>query len=393
MANQTLTDMTLQKLQPQNGKQFETWDAKLPGFGVRVSANGAKSFVLMYRHGGRARRLTLGRYPVLGLADARRLAHKALAKIAEGADPVAEKREEAARRASVFPSVVEEFVRLHCSRHNRANTAKETERLLRAEFVSKWRKREVQSITKVDVIRIIDAIVDRGSPSGAHHALAAIRKLFNWCVERGLIESSPCAGLKSPAKLTARDRVLSDREIARVWRASTQVGYPVGAITQLLILTGQRRGEVAGMRWSDIDLNEMLWTLPSELTKNARPHQVPLTSEVCKIIASLPQVDDLYVFPARSSKQQPFMGFNKGKLRLDAAAEVDGWTFHDLRRTAATGMAQLGVAPHVVERVLNHVSGTFGGVAGIYNRFGYLPEMRSALEAWETKVLSELLKQ
>jgi integrase len=391
MARQTLTDIALQKLQPVDGRQTETWDAKMPGFGVRVSPSGTKSFVLMYRHSGRPRRLTIGRYPVLSLADARKLAQKALAKIAEGADPVAEKQSQAERNLDVFAVVVDEFVRLHCNRHNRENSARETERLLKVEFVPKWRKRDIKTIAKADVIRVIDAIVERGSPGAAHHAFAAIRKLFNWCVERGLIDASPCAGLKSPTKQKPRDRVLSDDELASVWRAATQVGYPVGPITQLLILTGQRRGEVAGMRWSDIDLKEALWTLPGELTKNARPHQVPLSQEASRIISSLPQLDDLYVFPARGRKQQPFMGFNKGKLRLDAASGVEEWTFHDLRRTAATGMAQLGVPPHVVERVLNHVSGTFGGVAGIYNRFGYLPEMRAAMEAWDARV-SDLLK-
>ena len=179
---------------------------------------------------------------------------------------------------------------------------------------------------------------------------------------------------------------MSDEELCLVWRAATQVGYPVGPITQLLILTGQRRGEVAGMRWPDINLAAKLWSIPGELTKNGRPHQIPLSPEAIRILSSLPQTDDMFVFPARGQKPQPFMGFNKGKLRLDVASGVEGWTFHDLRRTAATGMAQLSVAPHVVERVLNHVSGTFSGVAGIYNRFGYLSEMRDALDAWDARV-------
>lgn len=390
MAKQMLTEILLQKLQPSEGRQIEVWDAKIPGFGVRVSQSGTKSFVLVYRHEGRARRLTLGRYPPLGLANARKLAHNALSRLAGGLDPIAEKEAQRQRDNNLFPSVVDEFVRLHCARHNRANTAKETERLLRAEFLPKWRKRDVRSISKVDVNRAMDAIIDRGSPSAAHHAFAAIRKFFNWCVERGLIEVSPCLGLKNPTKPKSRDRVLADNELVRVWRAATQVGYPVGPITQLLILTGQRRGEVAGMRWPDLDLDEKLWSIHGEMTKNGRPHQVPLSPEAVRILSSLPQIDDTFVFPARGDKPQPFMGFNKGKLRLDATSQVEGWTFHDLRRTGATGMAQLGVPPHIVERVLNHASGTFGGVAGIYNRFAYLPEMREALDTWDEKVTSLL---
>ena len=390
MAQHALTDIMVQRLKPDEARQFELWDAKLPGFGVRVSSKGTKSFVLVYRHGGRARRMTIGRYPMLGLADARKLAQTALSKIGQGVDPVAEKEAAKVRNDNLFPAVVDEFVRVHCSRHNRANTAKETERLLRVEFERKWRKRDLHSIGKVDVNRILDGIVDRGSPGAAAHAFAAIRKLFNWCVERGLIDVSPCLGLKSPARIGARERVLDDQELRAVWRASVQVGYPVGPIVQLLILTAQRRGEVAGMRWTDLDLEVCLWTIPGELTKNGRSQQVPLCPRAVDIISSLPQLDEVFVFPARGVKSQAFGGFNKGKLRLDAASGVSGWTFHDLRRTAATGMARLEVPPHVVERVLNHVSGTFAGVAGIYNRFAYLPEMRKGLETWDNHIKAML---
>ena len=200
MTRQTLTDLSLQKLQPIEGRQIEAWDAKIPGFGVRVSPSGTKSFVLVYRHDGRARRLTLGRFPILGLAEARKLAHKALSQLAGGTDPIAEKEAQRDRSSNLFPAVVDEFVRLHCARHNRVNTAKETERLLRVEFLPKWRKRDVSSISKIDINRAMDKIMERGSPGAAHHAFAAIRKFFNWCVERGLVEVSPCMGLKNPAK-------------------------------------------------------------------------------------------------------------------------------------------------------------------------------------------------
>lgn len=263
MTRQALTDLTLQKLQPLEGRQIETWGAKIPGFGVCVSPSGTKSFVLVYRHGGRARRMTLGRFPILGLAEARKLAHKALSQLAGGTDPIADKEAHRQRDSNWFPAVLDEFIRLHCARHNRANTAKETERLLRTEFLPKWRKRDVRSITKVDINWSIDGILERGSPGAAQHAFAAVRKFFNWCVERGLLEVSPCMGMKNPTKPKSRDWVLSDEELRLVWRAATQVGYPVGPITQLLILTGQRRGEVAGMRWPDLDLADKLCRSPA----------------------------------------------------------------------------------------------------------------------------------
>lgn len=158
---------------------------------------------------------------------------------------------------------------------------------------------------------------------------------------------------------------------------------------QLLMLTGQRRGEVAAMAWADIDLGKAVWTIPADKTKNAKPHAVPLSTTAVAIIAALPRsVGSPFVFPARGKPQKSYSGYSKGKRELDAAAKLKDWTLHELQRTAATGMARLGVAPHVVERVLNHVSGTFAGVAGVYNRFRYEDEMRDALGQWEKYLLA-----
>jgi len=214
---QPLTDLFLRKLKSGEDR-IEVWDAKLPGFGVRVSPAGTKSFVLLYRFRGTPRRLTLGRYPVLGLGEARDLAKEVLHQVARRVDPKQEKEEVAATH--VFEDVVEEFIRVHCERHNRERTRKETARLLRADFVSRWKRRDVRDIARKDVLEVLDAIVERGSPIGANHALAAIRKCFNWCVERGVIENNPCSAIKKPAKSETRDRVLSDEELRSIWRAT-----------------------------------------------------------------------------------------------------------------------------------------------------------------------------
>ena len=384
-----LTDVLLRKMKPPETGRTEHYDGRLPGLGVRVSAQGTKTFFVLYREGRAFRRMSLGRYPLLSLAEARKKAQEALRKAADGEDPQAGRR--AARQAPSdrFKDVVTTFLEMHCGRYNRASTAKETERLLRNKFEPHLGDLSVGEIRKADILSILDRIEASGTQSEARHAFAALRKFFNWCVERGLIEQSPCLAIRTPSKPSSRDNVVPDDQLRDIFRAAVVQGWPYGTIVQLLALTAQRRGEVVGMRWEELDLDKGLWNMPGERTKNHRGHTVPLTPRLVAIIRSLPQIDDSpFVFPARGKPDQPYSGYSKGKRMLDAACGHHGWTLHDLRRTAATGMAGAGIAPHVVERVLNHTSGTFGGVAGIYNRFGYLDEMRQALEAWEARLIA-----
>ena len=363
-------------------------DGKLPGFGVRVSSNGLKVFYLTYRFAGQSRRMILGRYPYKTLAAARADAHTAIGQIASGIDPqkTISDEPEAAAKSLTFAKTLDQFIQLYCSQHNRPSTAAETERVLRSVFLTDWQNRDISAVSRQDVLSILDAIVARGAPSAAIHAYAAIRKFFTWSVERDLIDTSPCLHLKPPAKKQSRERVLSDDEIVALWKASVIEGYPFGAIFQLLLLTGQRRGEVVGMRWSEIDLKQGVWTIPGARTKNGKAHSVPLTPRVPAILKLLPRFESEFVFPARGKPEQSYSGYSKGKRALDAAAALHDWTLHDLRRTAATGMAELGVPPHVVEKILNHSTGTFAGVAGVYNRFEYRSEMRSALRLWAAHV-------
>ncbi len=185
---------------------------------------------------------------------------------------------------------------------------------------------------------------------------------------------------------------MEDSELVAIWTGIEDQGFPYEAIVKLLMLTGQRRGESVNMQWQHLNLEERYWSLPKEMTKSNRPHTVRLSGLAMKVITSLPHRHETCLFPATGSTTTTFSGFGKCKQRLDAASGVEKWTLHDLRRTAATGMAQLCIPPHVVEKVLNHSSGTFAGVAGVYNRFGYLPEMREALETWE-RHLTERLEQ
>ena len=384
MASQLLTDVLIRNLKPVHGRQIDVFDSKVPGFALRVSPV-AKTFTLLYRVGRRARRMTLGRYPLLPLAEARARAEKALRDVSAGLDPGALKTAARVQYSErLFPTVAEDFIERHAKR--KTKTWRETERLLKREFVPIWRHRLIHDITKQDVNRVLDGIVERGAPVGANGALAAIRKLFNWAIERGYVRASPCAGTQRPSKVSSRERVLTPKELIAVWRAAVAYPYPFGPVVQLLILTVQRRGEVIGMRWSELDLEQGLWTIPPQRTKSNRQHQIPLSSAAVTLLEALPRLHDELVFPARGNPNQPSSGFSKWKRALDRASNTSGWRIHDLRRSASTKLAEMGVAPHIIERILNHQQGQLGGVAGVYNRFAYLPEMRAALEKWAAEL-------
>jgi integrase len=380
MPSVIFSDLFLKRLKPNPSGQFQRFDKKTPGLGIRVSPGGTKAFVLCYRVARRNRRLALGRYPTMSLSEARERAREGLGQVARGIDPANEKS--LARdtyQSSLFPTVLDDFIENYAKRKTRS--WRETDRILHQEFVAVWRKLPITQITRHTMNSVLDAIVKRGTPSAANHAFAAIRRFFNWCVERGHLDHSPCIGMKAPSKVVSRDRVLKDEELAAIWLAAEKMGWPFGSLVQLLILTGQRRNEISGLCWQHLDLDQGLWTQPAEGNKSARVHVVPLSPLASQIIRSLPRVHDKFVFPARG-KDNPISGFSKWKRKLDELSGVRNWTLHDLRRTAATGMAALSVPPHIVELVLNHQSGTLGGIAGIYNRFQYLEERRQALERW-----------
>jgi integrase len=382
MAKQRLTDTTIRNLKPEPGKQYERWDSDVTGLGVRVSPQGTKSFVFVYRLGTRQRRMTVGQYPGLSLKEARSKAREYRQLVFQGRDPAEEKKDQR-RNVFAFDEFVRHFIQTYGKPKNR--TWEESERLLARYFVKVWRKRDIRQIKKADVTNVIDAIVAQGNPTSANRAFAQIRKLFNWAVERGYLESSPCQGLKAPAKSNSRERVLSDDEIAAIWTAAERMDYPFGTVVKLLLLTGQRRDEVASMRWDEIDLDDGLWTLPADRNKSNRAHVVPLTPQAIAILKNVPRAHEVLVFPARG-RDNSVSGFSKWKRKLDTLSGVSDWTLHDIRRTVSTGLAELGVRIEVTERILNHKTGALGGVAGIYNRFGYLAEVRAALESWSDHV-------
>jgi integrase len=380
MKRYPLTDFAIRNFSTSRESREEFWDDRLPGFGVRVSPSGNKSFALLYRLAGRSRRATLGQYPEMSLADARRLARRTLNAAAAGQDL----RDEiaAAQRTHKFDQVLDTYLSVHCAQHNRPSSLRETAGQLRGKFLPYWHSRHIGELTKADITSILDKLVLNGTPSAANHAFAAIRTFFNWCLQRGLIATSPVTGMRQPTKSVTRERVLTEHELKTVWQAAAKLGYPFGSVVQLLLLTGQRRGELAGMAWNQLDLDAASWLLPAALTKSNRSHLLPLSKTAVHIIKQVPRQSPIFVFPARTRPDLSLRGFTRLKDEFNAIVQIENWTLHDLRRTAATYLARLGVQPYVVERILNHTSGTFSGVTGIYNRHAYVEEMRTALETW-----------
>jgi len=279
-------------------------------------------------------------------------------------------------------SVIDLFIERYARPKNR--TWRDTRNLFARNVTPVWGHRQIDTITKKDVNLLLVEICERGSPLTSNRVHSAVRKFFNWCVEEDLIAASPAHGVRPKARETQRDRVVSDTELPKIWAACDEIGWPFGPLVQLLALTGQRRSEVAQMFWAELDLDQGMWSIPRERSKNDRANEVPLSTPALEIIKGLPRYGDL-VFTVTG--MTPVSGFPRAKRRLDELSGVTDWRFHDLRRTAATGMARMAVPPHVIEKVLNHSSGSVSGVAAIYNRYGYLDEKRAALDEWAQHVV------
>ena len=357
-------------------------DAHMPGLYLVIQPSGAKSWAVRYRHQGQTRKHTLGSYPAIDLKAARQLGARALRGAAEGRDPGREKAQVRSARIDSIEHVAAQFIERHCKRSNRPRTAQETERLLRLHVLPRWKGRKISEITRRDVLDVIDRVIDDGAPIAANRVLAAVRKMLNWAVARDIITASPCAGVKPPTPERSRDRKLSDDELRLVWLAGEQVGWPFGPLIHLLILTGQRRDEVAKMEWREVDIEHQLWTLPRERVKNNEPHEVPLSSAAIAILSGVPQIGGHFVLT--TSGKVPSSNYSKSKHQLDALLppNMPPWRLHDLRRTVASGMARLGINLPVIEKVLNHASGSFAGIVGVYQRHSFADEKRRALEAW-----------
>ena len=406
MPNQSITLRTIQSVTPDPHRDIYVWDPRLKGFGLRITPRGAQSFVFQYRvDGGPARRKTIG--PVGSPwtpATARKEAERLLVQVYQGIDPVEAKREAKRKKETLnFRTYSERFVELYL-KPNWRGTWGSAQSTINNVFIPSWGNRPVHEITRADIVKVLDEYSDRPARRKEIHSL--LRKFFNWATDRQDIDFSPLAGMKAPKAVPSRRRVLSDDEVVALWRATENSGWPWGPFVRMLILTMQRRQEVAEMDWSEIDLNARRWTLPADRAKNDQEHVIPLTSLALAELQLLGPKRKGLVFTTTGTT--PVSGFFKGRAALHkdmiaylkakqveeggdpAEVEVPNWRLHDIRRTGATHLQSLRVPVEVTESVLNHISGTRAGVAGIYNRYRYDDEKRTALDAWDAKLQSLL---
>jgi integrase len=393
MPRKKLTDLFVDRLRPPAKGREEYFDTTFPALALRVTDTGHKSWSLFYRAAGRQRRYTIGAYPAFDPAAARKAASAALHRVEAGGDPAEEKRQ---RRlgpkpaADDFASVAREYLERQVKKNTAASTYKETARILEMDVIPEWGKRPIGTIVRRDVTALVDKKAAAGAEVQANRILARLRTLFGWAVEKDRIASNPCDGLKPPTKEQSRDRVLGDSEIKLFWEGCDELAWPFGPLFKLLLLTAQRRDEVASMEWDEVNLETGVWSIPKTKAKNGVGHEVQLSREAVEILSALPRIAGGLVFTTNG--KTPVSGFSRAKERIDGfmaagvGREIDPWILHDLRRTATTGMAALKIPPHVVDRILNHTSGTIRGVAAVYNRHQYGEERRDALAAWGRSV-------
>jgi integrase len=377
-----------------------------------VQPSGVKSWALRYRRSsdGKAIKHTIGSYPAITLKAARAAATELRAEIERGADPHGAKvlaRHRATEVDDAFEVVARRYITDHQFRNKRSwewtarmlglvvdgtaepgkcpplavvrdgSTSRKRHR--RISLVDRWGSRRIGDIADTDIIKVLDQI-SGDAPVMANRLHAVLSAFFSWARSKRLVSANPCIGLERPAEERSRDRVLGDDELRRVWLAAGELGHPYAGIVKLLILTGQRRNEIADLHWSEIDLEERLLRLPAARTKNGKPHDVPLSALSLATIAGIPHLIDAdRVFTRR---RKPITAFGWLKLKIDEASNVSDWTLHDLRRTMASGLQRLGVRLEVTEAVLNHRSGSMAGIVGVYQRHDYGAEKRDALARW-----------
>jgi integrase len=381
-----LTDVRVQSLKPKT-KRYEVWDSAAPGFGVRVTPKGVKSFVYLYRFDGLPRRMTLGRYPKLSLAKARMQYAAAKATLEEeGTDPgqsLVSKRA-ASRLAPTVSQLVDEYIEKWAMPRKRS--WKEDKRLLEHDVVPSLGRKKAATVTRRDIRLLLDGIIDRGAPITANRVLAVVRKMFRFAVSRDIVPSNPCEAIEAPAKESSRERVLSESELKTVWNGlqskELSMSEPVKMALRLMLVTGQRKGEVVSARWNEIDLKAGWWTIPPEKAKNGLPHRVPLSPLALTLLKEIRELsgDSQFLLPSsQGDKSIRDDAVSKAVRRNEAQLKVAHFTPHDLRRTAASHMASSGISRLVISKILNHVD---RGVTAVYDRHSYDREKRTALNAW-----------
>lgn len=378
---------SLDALKAKKGQsQVDYWDKSFSYFGLRVSGTGRKTWNVMYVHQGRLRRMTLGLYGDAGLslADARRRAKEIHSAAAKGLDPATMKKDD--RDADVYSELVALY--LAWAEKNKSSWT-EDKRILNRDVLPSWKSQKAKDITRKDVIHLLDGIVKRGAPVHANRTLALIRRVFNFGIEKDIVQYNPCTAVKKPSKESPRDRVLTPAEIRAVWVELDNEESAVAAIVKFQFLTGQRPGEVCCCQWSEIDLESKVWTIPSEKSKNGLAHRVPLSEGAVALLQSLriSAPTSKWLFPSDRGTDSHILSPQKLIERIRQKMGF-GFTAHDIRRSVASHMTGMGIPRLVVSKILNHVE---SGVTRVYDRHSYDQEKRAALAAWNEN-LNEITK-
>ena len=322
MPKMKLTKHAVDEIQPDSIDKYY-WDSEITGLGLKVTPRGRKTFLVQYRPGGRktpTRKMSIGKYGTVTIQKARKEASQILGLRAEGRDPAFERQQARQRLLSDrFSDITGDYLAKYATQNR---TMDETTRIIRKDVLPKWGTRSIHEIGKRDINDLLDTVSDRGSKYMANRLLATLRKLFNWCVSRGIISISPCDGVSAPHREKSRDRILNSQELLSVIHASREMDGVFGVIVQCLIFTAQRRNEVSDMRWAELDLDQSLWTIPGERTKNEKPHFVYLTEQVKTVVSNMPAIGE-FVFT--SNGETPFSGFSKAKKRLDQISGITDW--------------------------------------------------------------------
>ncbi|HEX4952929.1 MAG TPA: tyrosine-type recombinase/integrase [Thermoanaerobaculia bacterium] len=379
MPSLRLTDRALRSLTTEESRE-DIHDASFPAFLVRVSGNGSKTFYFRYRGAdGKYRRLHLGKFPAVSLADARSAARELELQVDRGEDPGL--RNEEWRKAPTVAMAVDEYIERYAKRHQRS--WRNTQRVLHKDIVPVIGHRKLADIKRRDISLLVEGIVGRGAPQSANQALGMMRHLFRWAAREELLEIDPCFGVQQPAPYTTRDRNLSPAEIRLVWSALDEELPVLSGGLRLMLLLGQRGNEVRRMRWAD--LNGDLWTIPAEHSKSGRAHLVPLSESAREEIESHRGRSQTWVLPSPDG-DFPVSRTTSSRLtqRVASAHGMARWTAHDLRRTVASQLAEMGVEEFVIQRILGHAYST---VTATYNRYSYLAEKRAALEKWGQRLM------
>lgn len=404
-----LSERFIAGLMPEPGRKDRlVFDTEVRGLGLRVTSAGSRNFIVQWTDPATKRkaREPLGAWGSVTLEQARTAARARLGRVAAGFDPKAERearkaeddRQRAAAalakqdKAFTLNALVADWARLHLA-GKRPRYASEAERALRTGFAADLAK-PASALDHGRVLAVIDELAAAGRAAMASRTMAYGRACFSWALKRRRLAINPFAGLPAvEGGSPQRDRVLNDAEIGAIWRAAGTLGQPFGPVLRVLILTAQRREEVAGMRWSEISADGKTWTLPAARAKNGKAHVVHLSEPARAVLAGVPRVDGVDLIFTTTGKTAP-SGFSRAKLAADAAIEkaegkpLPGWRLHDFRRSAVTWLAGAGFAPHVCDRLLNHVEGTIRGVAAVYQRHEFLAERATALDAWGAHVVS-----